>query len=144
MFGDHHNLTIPRVGLAYMPPQGEQNSGKLYFWWAQHIQDFEASHGWCELNLSNPCPQPPEFPYSDRGFWAESYEAQIIFYNPDDLAAAAGGQKKLGSLSPTHPSILILTCMIPINRKRIKTIWSDTNGTTWERSVLIRPTASYM
>jgi hypothetical protein len=248
MFGDHQNLTIPRVGLAYLPAQGEQNSAKLHFCWAQHLQDFEASHGWCELDLSNPrpkgpwkighftnyvtndyifqiprewsdrhtpgkhlvtgrareglwsgrgpalfayspweegnpppsggtlkkliplllygkqqqglpeinsdastavrgysdadhwfggawltmgdksalifagtkaigktwygyangvmheydcyeantppCPQPQPFPYSDRGFWAERYEAQIIFYNPDDLAAVAAGRKK--------------------------------------------------
>ncbi len=54
MFGEHQNMTIPRVGLEYLPAQGSQTSGKLYFCWAQHIQDFEVSHGWCELDLSNP------------------------------------------------------------------------------------------
>jgi hypothetical protein len=59
MFGDHQNLVLPRVGLAYLSPQGSQTSGKLHFCWGQHIQDFEVSHGWCELNLTNPQPAGP-------------------------------------------------------------------------------------
>ena len=53
LFGE---LEIPRVGLEYLPPQGEQTSGKLYFAWAQHMGegDTNPSHGWSELNLSNP------------------------------------------------------------------------------------------
>lgn len=49
-------LEIPRVGLAYLPPQGEQSSGKLYFAWAAHLGETETrpSHGWSELDLSNP------------------------------------------------------------------------------------------
>jgi len=47
---------IPRAGLEYLPPQGEQITGKLYFCWAQHMGEGETnpSHGWCELDLSNP------------------------------------------------------------------------------------------
>ena len=56
MFGE---LEIPRAGLAYLPPQGSQKTGKLYFAWGQHFQEFEASHGWCELDLSNPKPAGP-------------------------------------------------------------------------------------
>ncbi|MBN2468497.1 MAG: hypothetical protein JXD19_10140 [Deltaproteobacteria bacterium] len=51
MFGA---LEIPRAGLAYLGPQGSQTTGKLHFCWGQHFQDFEASHGWCEVTLSNP------------------------------------------------------------------------------------------
>ena len=50
-------LEIPRAGLAYLPPQGSQTTGKLYFCWGQHFQ-FEQvpSHGWSELDLSAPNP----------------------------------------------------------------------------------------
>jgi hypothetical protein len=44
------------------------------------------------------CPDIPEWPYSDRGFWAEGYQAQIIFYDPAQLAAVA-----LGQIQPYEP-----------------------------------------
>lgn len=44
-------LALPRLGLSY-----EQSTNKLHFAWGQHIQDFEPSHGWAELDLSNPQP----------------------------------------------------------------------------------------
>ncbi|MFQ6014423.1 MAG: hypothetical protein ACE5NP_03135 [Anaerolineae bacterium] len=49
-------MEMPRVGLAYLPPQGEQTSGKLYFAWAPHLDEgaTNPSHGWSELDLSNP------------------------------------------------------------------------------------------
>ena len=49
-------MEIPRAGLEYLPAQGEQATGKLYFAWAQHMGEGEtnASHGWCELDLSRP------------------------------------------------------------------------------------------
>ena len=59
LFGDFQGMTIPRVGLEYLPARGNQKSGKLHFCWAQHIQAFEASHGWCELNLSKPRTKGP-------------------------------------------------------------------------------------
>ncbi|MGA1820596.1 MAG: hypothetical protein ACMUHU_06275 [Thermoplasmatota archaeon] len=36
-------------------------------------------------------PFPPEGP-GERGWWSDSWIAQIIFYDPDDLAAVASGQ----------------------------------------------------
>ncbi|GEM_PF-287592 len=53
LFGE---FEIPRVGLEYLPAQGAQTTGKLYFCWAQHMGegDTNPSHGWCELSLSNP------------------------------------------------------------------------------------------
>jgi hypothetical protein len=41
---------------------------------------------------TNTCPEVPEWPYDNRGFWADDYEAQIIFYDPTELAAVATGQ----------------------------------------------------
>jgi len=55
LFGEYQSLTIPRIGLEYLPAQGSQSSGKLHFCSAEHFQDeFVATHGWCELDLSNP------------------------------------------------------------------------------------------
>ncbi|MFH1685557.1 MAG: hypothetical protein ABH983_04580 [Candidatus Micrarchaeota archaeon] len=52
MFGE---LEIPRAGLAYLPAQENQNSGKIYFSWGQHHEDSaNPSFGWSELDLSNP------------------------------------------------------------------------------------------
>jgi len=56
MFGD---LEIPRAGIAYLGAQKGQTTDKLHFSWGQHFQDFEPSHGWCELNLSQPKAKGP-------------------------------------------------------------------------------------
>ena len=50
------DFEIPRVGLEYLPKQDGQATDKLYFCWGQHMQEGEsgATHGWCELDLSNP------------------------------------------------------------------------------------------
>ncbi len=60
--------TLAKAGLAYLPPQGQQTTGKLYFCWGYHIQQVpqvseeslhgqpDVSHGWCELDLANPRP----------------------------------------------------------------------------------------
>ena len=52
---------MPQVGLEYLPPQGSQTTGKLYFGWTQHLQTspHQTTHGWCELNLSSPAPAGP-------------------------------------------------------------------------------------
>jgi len=49
-------MEMPRVGLAYLPPQGEQTSDRLYFAWAPHLDEgaTNPSHGWCELDISAP------------------------------------------------------------------------------------------
>jgi len=44
-----------RVGMAYLPAQGAQTSGKLYLCFGQHLQEEAervASHMWCETDLS--------------------------------------------------------------------------------------------
>lgn len=54
-------LEVPRVGLEYLPKQGEQKTDKLYYCWGQHMQegDYGPSHGWFELDLSDPQIQGP-------------------------------------------------------------------------------------
>jgi len=55
---DHLDWEMPRAGLAYLPKQGSQTTGKLYFCWATHApgqdDDTGPTHGWCELDLSSP------------------------------------------------------------------------------------------
>ncbi len=55
----------------------------------------------------NSCPEMPEWPYDDRGFWAEEYQAQIIFYGPAQLVAVANGE--LESWQPQPYATLDLT-----------------------------------
>jgi hypothetical protein len=45
----------------------------------------------CGMEGSAPCPDVPDWPYDNRGWWAEDYTAQIIFYDPADLAGVAKG-----------------------------------------------------
>ncbi len=54
-------LELPRVGLEYLPKQGDQTTGKLYYSWGQHMQEGDdgPSHGWFELDLSDPQRQGP-------------------------------------------------------------------------------------
>lgn len=53
------DLDLPRIGLEYLPPIGSQTTGKLHFCYGQHFQGFEPSHGWSELDLSDPQPAGP-------------------------------------------------------------------------------------
>jgi len=45
----------------------------------------------CAEHTPPTCLDVPEWPYDNRGFWAESYQAQLIFYDPAELAAVARG-----------------------------------------------------
>jgi len=49
-------LEIPRAGLACLPAQAGQESGKLYFAWAEHMGEgrTDPSHGWAGLDLDRP------------------------------------------------------------------------------------------
>jgi hypothetical protein len=49
-------MEMPRVGLAYLPAQGNQSSDKLFFAWAPHLDEgaTDPSHGWGELDLADP------------------------------------------------------------------------------------------
>jgi len=48
-------LELIRTGLEYLPAQGSQTSGKIHVCWGQHFQEeSDATHGWFNLDLSNP------------------------------------------------------------------------------------------
>lgn len=53
---DFGEMDIPQVGLAYLPAQGDQTTGKLYFSWSPWLpeEDYRPSFGWAELDLSAP------------------------------------------------------------------------------------------
>ncbi len=65
LFGD---MEMPRVGLEYLPPQGEQTTGKLYFCWAPHLDEgaTNPSHGWCGVDLSS---RQPAGPWRIGDYW---------------------------------------------------------------------------
>lgn len=46
------------------------------------------------------CPPVPEWPYDSRGYWAESYQAQLLFFDPADLAAVARGEQETWEPQP--------------------------------------------
>jgi hypothetical protein len=56
-------------------------------------------HDCAEVNPPT-CPDVPEWPYDARGYWAEDYQPQIIFYNPSDLIAVANGQSETWQPQP--------------------------------------------
>ena len=86
-------LALPRLGLEYLPPQGEQTSAKLHFSLGQHIQDFEPSHGWSEIDLSEP---------QTAGLWVfdgiTNYASNdYIFEIPEEWANAISAGYRLAS-----------------------------------------------
>ncbi len=107
-FGDHQSLTLPRVGLQYLPARGAQKAGKLHFCWAQHLQSFEPSHGWCELDLSNPRTAGPwRF-----GSYTNYITNDFIFEIPEEWADAnapgqylASGRAREGPWSGRGPAL---------------------------------------
>lgn len=60
----------------------------------------------CAESQPPTCPEVPEWPYDNRGFWADDFQAQMIFYDPADLAAVAHGE--LPSWEPQPYAVLIL------------------------------------
>ncbi len=52
------------------------------------------------------CPDLPEWPFDNRGFWAENYQAQLIFYDPGQLISVARGE--INSWEPQPYAILVL------------------------------------
>ncbi|MFH1393859.1 MAG: hypothetical protein ABII71_05025 [Candidatus Micrarchaeota archaeon] len=82
MFGE---LEIPRAGLQYLPAQDGQDSGKLYFSWGQHLEgENNPTHGWSELDLSNPRTAGPW--YVDG--WSSYTTNDYMFEIPQEWASA--------------------------------------------------------
>ncbi len=45
----------------------------------------------CADQTPSTCPEVPAWPYDGRGFWAEDFQAQIIFFDTNELGAVAQG-----------------------------------------------------
>ena len=77
-------MEMPRVGLAYLPAQRGQTSGKLYFALAPHLDEgaTDPSHGWCELDLSHP---QSAGPWRIGNYW-NYVTGDIIFEIPQSWA----------------------------------------------------------
>jgi hypothetical protein len=54
----------------------------------------------CADKVPPTCPEVPEWPYDNRGYWAESYQPQILFYNPYDLVRVANGERETWAPQP--------------------------------------------
>lgn len=72
------------------------------------------------------CPQVPERPFESRGYWAEDYQPQIIFYNPADLIAVTRGQ--IPTWSPQPYAVLDLTSTFFDPRIRLEDYKTDIAG----------------
>lgn len=69
---------------------GTKAQGDSWYGFANGVRwDYE-----CDQPGHPPCPDVPEWPYDNRGFWADDFQARMIFYDPNDLAAVAKGKKK--------------------------------------------------
>jgi hypothetical protein len=60
----------------------------------------------CAESQPPSCPEVPDWPYDNRGFWAEDFQAEMIFFDPADLAAVARGE--MDSWVPQPYGVLIL------------------------------------
>lgn len=63
---------------------GTKGLGKCWYGFANGVV-------WPE---EGPFPPIPPAPNNDRGWWSTRFTAQMLFYDPEDLAAVAAGQKK--------------------------------------------------
>jgi chitodextrinase len=100
-----------RTGIEYLPAQGNQASGKLYFCEGMHFQEGSTgpTHAWCELDLAHP---------NAVGAWEiggllNYVTADYIFEIPQDWAAAntpglflATGRYRDGGQGARGPSIV--------------------------------------
>jgi len=77
-------MDLPVADLTYLPSQADNETGKLHFTFGQHFQDFEPSHGWAELDLSNPRPVGPWVFDSYTNYVTNDY----LFDIPADWTAA--------------------------------------------------------
>jgi hypothetical protein len=101
---------LPRMGMEYLPAQGEQTSPKLYLAFGQHLhgETLLPTHGWCDINLSSP---------NTVGGWYIGHESLYyttgyIFTIPQEWADAhtggailATGRYRDGGLSGMGPSL---------------------------------------
>ena len=86
-------LELPTAGLEYLPAQGGQTKEKLHFCWGQHFQGDEPSHGWSELDLSDPQPAGPWLFGNYTNYVSNDY----LFEIPESWADEYAPGKRLAS-----------------------------------------------
>jgi hypothetical protein len=52
----------------------------------------------CAENPDVDCPEVPDFPYDNRGYWAEDFIPAVLFFDPEDL-----GKVVRGEIAPYEP-----------------------------------------
>jgi hypothetical protein len=73
---------------------GTKATGRSWYGFANGVEwDYT-----CADHNPPDCPEVPAWPYDNRGYWAEGYQAQLIFYDTDQLGAVA-----VGELQAYHP-----------------------------------------
>jgi hypothetical protein len=79
----------------------------------------------CAEDPDNPCPEVPDFPYDNRGYWAEDFLPAVLFFNPADLAKVAQGE-----MEPYEPQ--------PYALLNLSEYWLDpeTNLETYKRDLV--------
>lgn len=94
LFADEE-MEIPQVGLAYLPAQGDQTAGHLYFSWSPWLpeSDYRPSFGWASLDLSDP---QPAGPWSMAGY-TRYHTANYMFPLDAAWAAAHTGGRTLAT-----------------------------------------------
>lgn len=90
MFGE---TEIPRLGIQYRPAQDGQTSPRLHFVHGQHFQDFQPSHGWAEMDLSNPRPAGPW----TLGSYTNYVSSDYLFEIPAEWGQNLPGQPSLAT-----------------------------------------------
>ncbi|MCP5047875.1 MAG: hypothetical protein GY940_11935 [bacterium] len=109
------NLEMPRTGLAYLPKQDSQTTGKLYLCKGQHLHDESENfmtHGWCELDLSSPGVQGTWYLDVPHNIYNTN---DLLFDIPTDWAVAhtsgeilATGRYRDGGWSGQGPSLFAI------------------------------------
>ncbi|MGA1792120.1 MAG: DNRLRE domain-containing protein, partial [bacterium] len=101
---------MPRIGMEYLPAQGDQTSPKLYLAFGQHLhgEDLLPTHGWCEVDLSSPNTAGGwyignESLYNTTGYLFTIPQAWADVYTGG--ATLAVGRYRDGGLSGTGPSL---------------------------------------
>ena len=101
---------IPRIGMEYLPAQGDQTSPKLYLAFGQHLhgEGLLPTHGWCEIDLSAPNTAGGWYIGNEPLYYTTGYlftipQAWADMYTGG--ATLAVGRYRDGGLSGTGPSL---------------------------------------
>jgi hypothetical protein len=132
------SLEMPRSDIEYLPPQGSQAVGKIYFCRGAHLQgENDLTHGWFNLNLSNPQTAglwrlDGAISYSVSDYLFEIPESWASVYTPGKRLAA--GRFRDGGWSGQGPAIYAIG---PWNQGN-----PPPSGTVLQNTVLLQYTST--